>query len=359
MKRLPVFRLILIFSLITAILAVPGTAFASSPQTFTVLVGAENVLKGTGVMAYFPETLRIHVGDTVVWKQNTHEIHTVTFLAGAAAPALLIPIPASPPPPPPAAAGALEFNPQAAFPVPPSGSPYDGSSYANSGVMSTDPGQPAQYSLTFTKAGTFMYECLVHGMMMSGTIEVVASKVTIPAPTVVSRQAKATISQKLASANALFGEAMSKVPAKHHNKDGTTTYTVLIGWAKGQLEQMQFFPGNLVVKQGDTVNFILSKTNDFPHTVTFLNGAADIPLLTVVPNPPGPPILMLNADVVNPINPGKPLTRTGIFSSGFLAPGGPGPTSYTLKIGAIKGNITYECLLHDTSGMTGLLKVVP
>ena len=52
------------------------------PKTYTVLVGAVDDSVGANVMAFFPETLRIHVGDTVHWQRNGNEIHTVTFLAG-------------------------------------------------------------------------------------------------------------------------------------------------------------------------------------------------------------------------------------------------------------------------------------
>jgi plastocyanin len=335
-------------------LAMPVAASANSPQTYTVLVGAENLSRASGVMAYFPDTLHIHVGDTVLWKQNTHEIHTVTFLDGTPLPLLLVPTPDGFTP------AGLMLNPQAAFSSVPLNGIYDPKTYANSGVMSTDPGNPTQFSLTFTKKGTFSYLCLVHGEMMSGTVVVEASSVNIPSPAVVSAQAQKTIKQQLAHANGLFGKAMSQVPPPQHNPDGTKSYTVLIGWSQGQYDLMDFFPGKLVVHPGDTVTFMLSSTNVlFPHTVTFLNGAPDISFIIPIPNPPGPPILQINPDVLNPINPGQPLTRNGIYSSGLLNPLGPGPTSFTLTIGNMSGKISYQCLLHDTSGMVAMLKVVP
>ena len=357
MKRLPVLRLLLIFIFIAVTFMAPTAAQAASPNTYTILVGAENVSLGVGVMAYFPEIVHVHVGDTVLWKQNTHEIHTVTFLAGTPEPELLIPVPATPTPPAPVQPGDLEINPAAAFPVPPTGSSYDGTTYANSGVMSTDPGNPTSYSLTFTSQGTFTYMCLVHGVMMSGTIVVDPPSTKILPPSVVLKKAQLDMKFKLAQATALFGQAMAKVPKPQKNHDGTTTYSVLIGWSKGQFELMRFFPGKLVVHPGDTVNFMLSPTNDAPHTVTFLNGGADIPFVIAVPNPPGPPFLLINPEILGPINLGQPLTRTGVYSSGLLSPGTSAP--YTLQIGDITGNITYQCLLHDTSGMVGLLKVVP
>ncbi len=358
MKRVSIFSLIVILAfLFNAFgLALPASAATAitSTQTYTVIVGAENLSHASSVMAFFPATLRIHVGDTVLWKQNTHEIHTVTFLAGTDQPPLIIPAPDPFPP------GTLMLNPMVAFPIAPQDGMYDGTSYANSGVMSTDPGNPTQFSLTFTQQGTFDYICIIHGMMMSGTVVVEPPSVNIPSPAAVSAQARLQIKQQIARANMLFGQAMAAVPAPQHNPDGTTSYTVLIGWEQGQYDLMDFFPGKLVVHPGDTVTFMLSAANvAAPHTVTFLNGFPDISFIIPVPNPPGPPFLLINPDVLFPINPGLPLTRDMVYSSGLLDPLNPGPKSYTLTIGDISGDISYECLLHDTSGMIGMLKVVP
>ena len=44
----------------------PASAKApDSPQTFEVLVGLENPHQGIGVMAYFPDNVTVHAGDTV------------------------------------------------------------------------------------------------------------------------------------------------------------------------------------------------------------------------------------------------------------------------------------------------------
>jgi plastocyanin len=188
-------------------------------------------------------------------------------------------------------------------------------------------------------------------MMMSGTINVVANSVEVKSPSDVAEQAAHQVTVALARGRALIGTAMSQVPAPVHNADGTTTRTVLIGFSKGATELMHFFPSKLVVHPGDTVNFMFSKTNDAPHTVTFLNGHADIPLTV-------PGSLFLNPAVLNPSNPGVPFNATDLFSSGLLVPGSPF-TSFSLKIGNVSGSFTFQCLLHDTSGMVGVLKVVP
>ena len=90
------------------------------------------------VMRYLPQNLRIHVGDTVVWADDTsNEPHSVTFLAGQ-------PLPQLP--------DWYFSNPTV------NGISYDGSTYFDSGLLyRADAGRPHSLTLTFTKAGTFPY----------------------------------------------------------------------------------------------------------------------------------------------------------------------------------------------------------
>jgi plastocyanin len=95
-------------------------------------------------------SITVAVGTTLTWTNQSNNVpHTVTFPAAGQPP------PSGPP-----------------EKVPPSGGPnYDGSTLANSGVMT--PGQ--NYSLTFTKAGTYTYYCLFHdgptGMIGTVTVQ--------------------------------------------------------------------------------------------------------------------------------------------------------------------------------------------
>jgi plastocyanin len=322
------------------------------PQTFTVTVGYEDVARGAMVNAFFPASLKIHTGDTVNWIQNTHEIHTVTFLAGAPMPDLIIPAPANP-------VGPLMINPLAAFPAAPADGKYDGSTYANSGIMSTDPGQPTQFSLTFTKAGTYEYVCLVHGMMMSGKVIVEDSSVRIPSPNQVKAEAKHELNRYKNQIPEVIEAARRMVKPPVKNPDGSKTYTVFLGYAKGAIDLASFFPKNLVVHPGDTVNWVLSPSNMAPHTVTFLNGTPDQGLVVPFVPPSGPPpLLIFNPAILFPSNAGVPLMPTGYINSGLLDPTQPGPHSFSLQIGNFTGPITYQCLLHDASGMVGKLIVV-
>src|SRR5512141_1191487 len=64
----------------------PTTAAPISPSTnsggqvFTVMVGGEDTTVGATLNAFFPSVVHVHVGQTILWKQNSHEPHTVTFL---------------------------------------------------------------------------------------------------------------------------------------------------------------------------------------------------------------------------------------------------------------------------------------
>lgn len=357
MRRL-VTRGVLVFLVLAAFGSVPATA-AAGPSTYTVMVGAEDVSRGIDVMAYFPDTVRLHVGDTVHFAQRTHEIHTVTFLGLGSEPPLIEPAPQPNPLNSP-----LQIAPQAAFPAVPVGGQYDGLTYANSGIMSLDPGQPTSLDLTFTKVGTYPYFCLVHGHVMSGTIIVVKDSTPIANPRKVSALADEQVEQAMRQAPAVIAAARQTVVPPTHNTNGTTTYhvrvgfssTVIVGSSPREIDLLQFFPSKLVVHPGDIVDWTL---NAPPHSITFLNGNPDIPFIVPVPQPPGPPLILLNPAALGPINPGQPLDKHNVFSSGIIGFGPPPFPTYSLTIGLVTGRIDYLCLLHDTSGMRASLIVVP
>jgi plastocyanin len=354
--------------LVSICVVVPTMAFASnvkpsasSSQVYTVLVGLEQSNQGIGVMAYFPRSVTIHVGDTVHWVQNSNEIHTVTFLGGVQLPELLLPsatVPGADP-----AISPLVFNPAVVQQSPLSGSEYSGGvgAFANSGIMGREPGQVQEYDLTFTAEGTFDYVCVVHGFVMSGEVVVVGADQAIASP-----------NQALAEGRKQMAEALSLVPGvvrdapgevvlpETTNKDDAVTHTVMVGYSETvtasygevQIDLMQFFPNKLTVRPGDTVTFELSLENVAPHTATFLNGAEEPPLAVFEGG-----FLYLNSAVVSPSGPDV-LTRTGVFNSGLLLPGS--GASYSLEIGDMKPGLEhFLCLLHDSSGMTGELMVVP
>jgi plastocyanin len=110
------------------------------------------VFHNASVMRYFPQTIHVMVGDTIVWTDDTiNEIHGVTFLAGQKLP--LVP----------------DW-----FFAPPTGNAtsYDGSTFVNSGPLyGADSGRNHSFVLTFTKPGRFSYVDVADASLgMRGTV---------------------------------------------------------------------------------------------------------------------------------------------------------------------------------------------
>jgi plastocyanin len=325
-------------------------------KTYTVLVAAEDVDVGASLSAFFPATLRIHVGDTVHWQRNANEVHTVTFLAGTTLPPFNVPAPDGLPSP-------LMHNPLISFPVAPADGRYDGTSFATSGIFGPDEDiyEVESFNLTFTRRGTFNYVCVVHGARMSGQIIVVDDDEHVPPPREVEEQARRSIAAGMAEVPAALEIAGEAVPPPTLNEDGTTTYYVLAGYSVGpNLDLLHFFPDDLTVQPGDTVEWIFGMQNmPVPHTITFLNGAEPPADIIPVPQDDGPPLLVLSAEFYYPHNADQPLTRDGVYHSGRLQWTGGDPPTFSFTIGSISGEMPYRCLVHDDSGMLARLTVVP
>jgi plastocyanin len=330
-----------------------------SGQTYTVLVGLEQSDQGIDVMAYFPRSVSIHVGDTVHWVLNSNEIHTVTFPDGIMAPDLLLPSDEAGADP---AVSPLVFAPFAVQQNPSSGSEFGGGmgESANSGIMGREPGQVQEYDLTFTTENTFGYFCLVHGSAMSGEVIVVGADDAIPSPNQALAEGRRQMAEALSLVPRVVRDAAGQVVPPETNEDGTLTHTILLGYSETlsasygevQIDLVQFFPKRLTVRSGDTVTFELSAENVAPHTATFLNGAEEPPLAVSQGG-----FLYLNANVLFPAG-SDVLTRSGVFNSGLLLPGS--GASYSLEVGDMSPGLEhFICLLHDGSGMRGELVVVP
>ncbi len=324
---------------------------ASGGQTYTVQVGWEDTSNGVEIEGYFPSTLHIHVGDTVHWKLNAKEIHTVTFSDNGKLPDLLVPVPNGP-------QGAMMFNPQVAFPPPGQSPQFDGTRPANSGLMGPDQGQATDLTLTFIKAGTYNYACAVHvAEKMVGSIVVEEASAQVPSPAEAEQQGQQELDALRSQVAPAMQAAQADIKPAEKNADGTMTYHVNIGYTKGQIDLMSYFPNKINAHPGDTVVYDLGKADVAPHTVTFLNGEDEPQLVSPQPQPNGPPLLALNPKAAQPLNAGQLLTAKGIYSSGMLAPGTPGPQSFQFKIGDTSGDLQFECILHNDAGMLGTLSV--
>ena len=69
-----------------AVLSVPQTL--SAQQNWHAKVGAQTPDMGRQALAFLPNEIWIHAGDSVTWTFNSDEIHTVSFLVGTNLPTI-------------------------------------------------------------------------------------------------------------------------------------------------------------------------------------------------------------------------------------------------------------------------------
>jgi plastocyanin len=209
-------------------------------QDWRVQVGAQSHDKGQQLIAFLPNELWIHAGDSVSFTVATDEPHTVTFLTPGQ---LRPPFPVGCP-------GTTS-----------SGSPEDGSSCVNSGTLTK--GQ--KYSVTFPTPGDYKLVCLYH-QNHTAMIHVLALSAKLPhLQAFYSAEAADMERDMLSSAGHMMDHDIDG------STDGVTAGTGVItatGGGSDTLSVMRFMHPDKIVRVGETVEW----TNDdpiTPHTVTF------------------------------------------------------------------------------------------
>jgi len=331
-------RVALLASILALIVTVrPGTA-QPAPATWRVSAGAETPDHAIQLQDYFPRTITINAGDTVTWTKNTTLPHTVHFLSGAKS--LRVALPQED--------GKVLLNPLVWNPQ--GGQTYDGAGIAASGFLGEEKG--LQYKLTFTKPGTYKYECAIHPGM-SGTVVVLGPGDKVPATqTEYDAAAAGQVAQSLDLGKRLLA---SGTPSVGKTARGTEYGIFLKGSSPARISLMRFGPRTITIKVGDTVRW---ETRDLfdPHTVTFA-GSDVVPSWEIyVPQSQGPPKAYLNLKAAAPAG-GSIHEGNGFYGSGRLAPlAAPGPRSYSLTF-TKPGTYTYWCAVHVPQGMQGTVVV--
>lgn len=337
----------------------------SGPQTWTVLVGSESEMQtlenGTKAgawqtMKFYPDKITINEGDTILFKLNSTELHTVTFPApGQKSVPFIMP-----------EGNDVVVNPLAALPA--GGPTYDGSAAAGSGLLDkTNPQGPTEYKLTFTKAGTYNYLCAVHSSQLpDGTVVGMTGSVTVQAAGSALSTTQAQIDADAQAAQAADAQAAAaaeptakQVEAPEAGTNGTMTYYGNIGFDTQTASYVRFAPTDFTIHVGDSIEWKMNSTVT-PHTVTLVSGGKEPDLINAVPQQSGPPKLMLNPQVLAPAG-GATYAGTGFFNSGFMngtQDPAPGPRTYKLTF-TKPGKYEYICMLHDPTGMSGYVTVLP
>lgn len=307
--------------------AAPSTTAA--PQSITVHAGSNDPAdQHISVRAFMPAQISVHVGTTVTWTwQGTIEPHSVSFYAGDQ----------RPPTPP---------DPKAFAPVPATG-PIDGTNAASSGLQPSGPAPAKPFSVSFAKAGTYKYYCVIHPTMV-GTVTVTDTGGTEDSPQDVASRADTELKQYLAEGEAAAKELAAAAPQQNATSDGSTTWTVKMGTSTPHTDVMAFAPAPAQVKAGDKVTFL--NDSGAPHTASFFNGKP------AIQDPESP-----DAQRAIPGRSPQTLNMTDLFNTGVLPPNQPpgsGPPafvrSYTYKVPAA-GTYSYVCIFHASQGMTGTI----
>ncbi len=327
-----------------------------------VVVGAMIMEELAEINAFLPGEITINAGDSIFFEMMG--FHAVSFLSGGEVQPIFIPAEgAAPVATPPASAAAypqLMFNPAVLFPA--GGPAYDGTGYVNSGLP--DPSAPP-FTLTFAQPGTYEYLCLVHPAMMKARVVVQEQGAERPHDQAFyDRQAAEQQEAILEQGRALIARYSQATPAA--GAAGGNTWEVTAGVGEGQAQVLRFLPERLEVRAGDTVRWV-NRAHTEPHTVTFVDGGAPPEFVLVEPQAGGPPLLVLNPEVMQRAG-GKAYGGEGYANSGWLQEESPelyagfeAPHTYELAFEA-PGEFAYYCALHaggpdDPHGMTGTITV--
>jgi len=296
-----------------------GASSAASPRKVNLLAGVNDPEdKNIAALMLMPQNVDVKVGTTVTWHFNGPEPHTVTF------------VPQGQPTPAPSSPGATEAK--------GTPGPYDGTTLVSSGLLPTG-NTTGAFALTFTKAGTYDYVCVIHPGQ-KGRITVGS---TGESQKTIRERAKAERDKWILEGRDAKKTFLEKPVKTVKNSNGSTTYYVEMGTQTEHTAVLAFQPVNAKIKPGDRVVFVNNST--VPHTASFAGGG-------VLPQNPESPEAM-RASGPSP----QTLNATAVFNTGWLPPKVPsGPPeaarSFTFIVPAA-GTYGYVCLLHATSGHAG------
>lgn len=138
---------------------------------------------------------------------------------------------------------------------------FDPKKGLNSGLPLED--KPKPMTVKFTKKGSFTYFCAVHAGM-KGQVQVKARNARIPS----AKGVKSDVAKQIAK---------HKKDAASLLKTKAPTNTVLVGAVKGVVNTFQFYPDELSVPAGTTVEFKMPANYMDVHSATFGPGVPASP----------------------------------------------------------------------------------
>ena len=322
------------------------TAAPLAQAQWRATVGAQNHDMGRQALAFLPNEIWIHAGDSITWTFDADEIHTVTFLVtGEIRPPFPVGCPPGPPPG-----------------ITPDGSSFDGTHCVNAG-----PSVGGQtYTVNFPIAGNFKLVCLVH-QDMTGTVHVLDPSLPLPHnQAFYDDQAADTRHALLADTDHGGGHDDGNHAQAGSNRSHPSTHGVTAGVGETSttagghqtLSVVRFMHSRTVIHVGETVEWDNADPVT-PHTITF-GADPDNPI-----PPSGSVPITTDADGALHASIGSLADRV---HSGFimaeaqenigLAQAPLGVTRFRVTF-THAGVFPYQCALHDNLGMMGQVVVRP
>lgn len=327
-RRIPTHHLFNIFCKLRLILVV---GFLLLPQLlvaqWNATAGAESNDLGRQALAFLPNEIWIHTGDSVTWTVEATEPHTITFLTDGQIR-------------PPFNVGCPGFSTGSAV--------FDGSACATSPLLFKD----AKITVTFPVPGNFKLVCLLHSDM-TGIVHVLDASQPLPHDQMFYDRLAQT------EARQLLADRDTTKPKHLHSKNGVAVgagEVVATGAGTDTLSVMRFSDPVITVHAGDTLEWT-NEDSTTSHTVTFGTEPQDLvpPSPNVTVDPDGARHAVLNApsdSVHSGFLQAAPQDRVG------LAQAQPGVTRFRVTFSK-PGIYPYICALHDGLGMTGNVIVLP
>ena len=290
-------------------------------------IGAQSADLGRQGLAFLPNEIWIHAGESITWSMAANEAHTVTFLANGR-------------PRPPFTVGCPGFSTDTAT--------FDGTTCATSALLF----EGDKFTVVFPVAGNFKLVCLVH-TDMTGTIHVLDASQPLPHDQAFyDRVAQAETKH-------LLEDRDTGAPTHHHSANTVTVghgEIAATGGGSDSLSVMRFTDPDITVHAGDTIEW----TNEDPitsHTVTFGPEPQDLfdlsSNVTIDADGARHGVLKSSSDSVHSgFIQAAPADRTGLPQ----APSG--VTRFRVTF-AEPGIYPYICSLHDFLGMKGTVFVLP
>ena len=324
--------------------------------------------EGRQALAFLPNEIWIHAGDSIKWTWVADEGHTVTFIPDTEIRPFFqtvygspdgSPFPAQPPDDPDTT---IVSSPGGALDLP--------SVFPDRPPPPNAFGKGATFTVNFPTPGNYNQVCLFHNNM-TGVVHVLPADALLPHDQdFYDRQAADQRRDLLLDRDGGLVHGDHRENGDHWGHDSLKARVVIAGTGEisataggtDTLSVMRFLPHQINIRAGDTVEW----TNQNPveaHTVTFgtaPTGLAIFAPFNASPDPIGDGALLAV------ITPSAPDASSGIIAAAAQDQNDSGMANQT-ALGLTRFRVTfpkpgcfpYRCLLHDDIGMNGIVLVFP